>query len=111
MLTELFEDYLDAGGDWLRSTVVRTATSTTARDVLSNDQYTRFCDLVKKEGLANAELIRSEKRRLQRELDANPNSQEAPWILCHPDLPGREELPNPKPSPKRPQLKGLKPQP
>ena len=49
-----------------------------------------YSDVRKKHGNVAGKAIRDEKRKLQDELDKNPNPEILPWILAHPDLPGSE---------------------
>ena len=50
----------------------------------------RYCDLVAKEGELTATAIRASKRELQAKMD--PDSDEPPWVLKHPEMPTWEDL-------------------
>ena len=50
----------------------------------------RYCDLVAKEGEATASALRDSKRQL--EAERNPEEDEHPWVMAHPDYPKLEDL-------------------
>ena len=83
----LFSEYLACAGDWLTSTVVVRATSTSSRQLKGREIYIKYADLVAKHGEATASCIRAEKKRLQ--LTAEPD--QPPFWFKHPEMPGRED--------------------
>ena len=83
----LFSEYLACGGDWLTSTIVVRATSTSSRQIKGREIYIKYCDLVAKHGEATASCIRSEKKRLQ----LAAGKDEPPFWLKHPEMPARED--------------------
>lgn len=85
-LDDLFNEYLNCGGDWLTSTVCKEVKNQAAKEVLGEEVYTKLCDLRIQVG--DAEEIYESKKKLQAELPED--SEEAPYILKHPDLPGCE---------------------
>ena len=59
-----------------------------AKELLGEEVFTRLCDLRQQVGDAAAEEIYESKKKLQAELPEG--SDEVPYILKHPDLPGCE---------------------
>jgi len=86
----LYQEYLVCGGDWMNSTIVSANTQTSQIESCGEEKYLTFNELQKRYGTAVAKQIRAEKRRLQDALPAN--SQEAPFVMKHPDLPESEDL-------------------
>ena len=85
-LDDLFTEYLQAGGDWLSSSVVAKSETSVKQVMKGQEHYIRLCDLRQQEGDGPAEEIFKSKQALQAKLPED--SQEAPYILKHPDLPG-----------------------
>ena len=85
-LDDLFSVYLKAGGDWLSSTLCCKIEKVEKREMKGEEHYIRLCDLREKEGSAAADEIFKAKQALQDELPED--SEEPPFILKHPDLPG-----------------------
>ena len=67
--------------------MLRKSSQTTSRETAGRDTYMRCCDIVARD---TAKEIREDTRRLQAVLP--PGSDEPPYLMKHPDLPGSEDL-------------------
>ena len=83
VLSELFDDFLQSGGDWMKSTVVRTHGTENCKKAANRDRYMKYDDLVEKHGEKIAKAMRSSKERMEARRPLN----EKPYIMKHPDMP------------------------
>ena len=92
----MFLEYLACNGSWLKSSYVMKGFHKNQTKVTGSDHYVRFKDLRDEVGPMEAKMIRAEKRRLQAELEADPDydpEESIPFIMKHPDVPGAEDWP------------------
>ncbi|CAE6956658.1 unnamed protein product [Symbiodinium microadriaticum] len=85
-LDDMFAEYLNCGGQWLRSSLCTRVETSVSKSLQGQDIYIRLCDLRKQEGDTVANEIFESKKKLQEQLPEG--SPEHPYILKHPDLPG-----------------------
>ena len=79
----LFSEYLKAGGDWLRSTLVMAQTSTQSNEISGVEEFIMYKDLRKELGKTQADELRSRKRLQQLACSAS----DTPYVMPHPDFP------------------------
>ena len=87
-MDDMFAEYLNCGGQWLRSSLCTRVETSVSKSLQGQDIYIRLCDLRKQEGDTVANEIFESKKKLQEQLPEG--SPEHPYILKHPDLPGCE---------------------
>ena len=75
----------------MQSTIVLEASQLSSRKLHAEHEYMRFMDVVSAHGEPTAKLIRDDKRALQLKLEATKPEEAArlPWIMRHPDMPGK----------------------
>ena len=88
MLGQLYEDWLQAGGDWGKSTIVANNSKEKTTRKKGRNCMKTFRQLRETFGLAVARQIRDNKKRLQ----ASKKEDEEDFWRPHPECPDAEDL-------------------
>ena len=82
----MFADWVSSRGDWTQTTAYIQRSKTVSKSKIGREVYIRPKDLIAREGEGPAMAIYAEKKRLQE----TEGTDEEPFWLKHPELPGNQ---------------------
>ena len=87
-MSQLYEDYLSSGENWMQSSVMVNATRRSTQRRKGKYRMIEFKSLKEKYGVSVAKTLRDQKKDQE---STKPSHDGVTYWMEHPDLPGKED--------------------